>query len=122
MRSIGEVPSHEKTGHQNWPASYAECRANVVQMNTCVLDSVSLAGLPDTGEPSHSDIGSHEICSPSCADSSLQTVAEEVAQWTTTNKMALSYDKTKEMRICFKNQPPVAINDRQIEQITALAY
>ena len=23
MRSIGEVPSHEKTGHQNWPASYA---------------------------------------------------------------------------------------------------
>ena len=32
MRSIGEVPPHERTGHQNWPASYAECRANVVQM------------------------------------------------------------------------------------------
>ena len=35
MSSIGEVPPHEKTGHQNWPTSYAECRANVVQMNAC---------------------------------------------------------------------------------------
>ena len=59
MRSIGEVPPHETTGHQNWPDSYAEYRANVVQVNACVLDSVCLEGLPDTGEPSHSDIGTH---------------------------------------------------------------
>jgi len=31
-----------------------------------------------------------EACSPSCADNSLQT--DEVAQWTTTNNMALNYD------------------------------
>ena len=56
QRSTGEVPPHEKTGHQNWPASYAECRANVVQMNACVLDSVSLAGLPDTTYSAQSSI------------------------------------------------------------------
>ena len=32
---------------------------------------------------------------PSCVHSSLQTAADEVAQWTTTNNMALNYDKTK---------------------------
>ena len=57
--SMGSAFHYTKTGHQNWPASYAEYRANVVQMNACVLDSVSLAGLPDTWEPSHSDIGTH---------------------------------------------------------------
>ena len=36
-----------------------------------------------------------ESCAPSCVNSSLQTAADEVAQWTTTNNMALNYDKTK---------------------------
>ena len=35
--------------------------------------------------------------------------------------MALNYDKTKEMRICFKKEtpdiPPITINDIQIEQV-----
>ena len=59
-----------------------------------------------------------ESCAPSCVNSSLQTPAYEVAQWTTTNNMALNYDKTKEMRICFKKEtpdiPPITINDIQI--------
>ena len=42
-----------------------------------------------------------EAFSPSSAESSLQTVADEVAQWTTTNTIALNYDKTEEMDICF---------------------
>ena len=60
-------------------------------------------------------------CSKSCVNSSLQTAADEVAQWTTTNNMALNYDKTKEMRICLKKEtpyiPPITINDIQIEQV-----
>ena len=43
-----------------------------------------------------------EAFSPSCPGSSLQTAADEVAQWTTTNKMVLNYDKTTEMCICVK--------------------
>ena len=31
-----------------------------------------------------------ESCAPSCVNSSLQTAADEVAQWTTTNNIALS--------------------------------
>jgi len=42
--------------------------------------------------------------SPSGVDSSLQIATDEVAQWTTTNKMALNYDKTKEMHIWFKKK------------------
>ena len=34
----------------------------------------------------------------SFANSSLKTAADGVAQWTTTNKIVLNYDKTKEMR------------------------
>ena len=55
-----------------------------------------------------------------CVNSSLQTAADEVAQWTTTNNMALNYDKTKQIRICFKKEtpdiPPTTINHIQIEQ------
>ena len=62
-----------------------------------------------------------ESCAPSWVNSSLQTAADEVAQWTTTNNMALNYDKTKEMRICLKKEtsyiPPITINDIQIEQV-----
>ena len=62
-----------------------------------------------------------ESCAPSCVNSSLQTAADEVVQCTTTNNMALNYDKTKEMRICFKKEtsdiPPITINDIQIEQV-----
>ena len=62
-----------------------------------------------------------ESGAPSCVNSSLQTVADKVAQWTTTNNMALNYDKTKQMRICFKKEtpdiPPITINDIQIEQV-----
>ena len=45
-----------------------------------------------------------EACSPSCAESSLQTAADEVAQWTTTNKIALNYDNTEDMRLCFSKK------------------
>ena len=47
-----------------------------------------------------------ESCALSCVNSSLQTAANEVAQWTTTNNMALNYDKAKQMRICFKKETP----------------
>ena len=44
-----------------------------------------------------------------------------MAQWTTTNNVALNYDKTKEMCIYFKKEtpdiPPITINDIQIEQV-----
>ena len=42
-----------------------------------------------------------EATSSSGIDSSLQVAADEVEQWTASNKMALTYDKTKELRICF---------------------
>ena len=62
-----------------------------------------------------------ESCAPSCVNSSLQIAPDEVAQWITTNNMALNYDKTIEMRICFKKEtpdiPPITINDIQIEQV-----
>ncbi|KAI0220548.1 hypothetical protein LSAT2_027945 [Lamellibrachia satsuma] len=64
-----------------------------------------------------------ENCSPCGHNSSLQTAATEVAQWTATNKMAFNYDKTKELRICFKRSPldipPLTINDRPIEHVTS---
>ena len=60
-----------------------------------------------------------DTCTPSCVNSSLQTAADEVAQWVTINNMALKYDKTKEMRSCLKKEtpdiPPITINDIQIE-------
>ena len=59
VRSIIEVQPHEMTGHQNWPASYVEHRANVVQMNMCVLDICHFRRLPATGAPSHADICTH---------------------------------------------------------------
>ena len=44
-------------------------------------------------------------------------MADEGAQWTTTNKMALNYDKMKAMHICFKKKMPdillIMVNDRQ---------
>ena len=59
-----------------------------------------------------------ESCAPSFVNSSLETAADEVAHWTTTNNMALNYDKTKQMRICFKKETPdITINDIQIEQV-----
>ena len=62
-----------------------------------------------------------EKCSPCSHNSSLQIAATEVAQWTATNKMALNYDKTKELCICFKRSPldipPLTTNDRPIEQV-----
>ena len=67
------------------------------------------------------DCTTWEVCSPSCVDTSLPTAADEMAQWTTTNKTAQNYDKTKKMHICFKNKTPnilpITINDRQIEQV-----
>ena len=35
-----------------------------------------------------------------------RTAATEIAQWTATNKMEHSHDKTKELRICFNRTPP----------------
>ena len=66
-------------------------------------------------------IATYGKCSPCGHNSSLQKAATEVAQWTTNNKMALNYDKTKELRICFKRSPldipPLTINDRPIKQV-----
>ena len=61
-----------------------------------------------------------EACLLSRADSSLQTAADEVAQWITTNKMALNYDKTKEMGMLQEKTQdiqPITINDTQVEQV-----
>ena len=49
-------------------------------------------------------------------NSSLQTAATEVVQWTANNKMALNYDKTMELRICFKRSP-LDIPPLTIEQV-----
>ena len=60
-----------------------------------------------------------EASSSSGIDSSLHAAADEVEQWTTDNKMALNYDKTKELRICFKKSPDIAlltIDGRPIQQ------
>ena len=62
-----------------------------------------------------------ESYAPSFVEISLQTAADEVVQWTTTNNMALNNDKIKEMRICFKKEtphiPPITINNIQIEKV-----
>ena len=50
-----------------------------------------------------------EICSLSRADSSLPSAADDVAQWTTINKMALSRKK--------RHISPISINERQIKQV-----
>ena len=54
-------------------------------------------------------------------DSSLQVAADEVGPWTASNKMALNYDKTKELRICFKKATPdialLTIDCRPIQQV-----
>ena len=39
-------PPHEKTGHQNWPSSYAEYRANVT-ISMEVVEPISLTLLRD---------------------------------------------------------------------------
>ncbi|KAI0231224.1 Splicing factor U2AF 26 kDa subunit [Lamellibrachia satsuma] len=56
-------------------------------------------------------------------DSSLQVAADEVGQWTASNKMALNYDKTKELRICFKKSTPdialLTIDGRPIQQVNS---
>ena len=62
-----------------------------------------------------------EASSSSGMDSSLQVTAHEVGQWTASNKMALNYDKTKELRICFKKSTPdialLTIDGRPIQQV-----
>ena len=64
-----------------------------------------------------------EASSSSGLDSSLQVAADEVGQWTASNKMALNYDKTKELRICFKKSTPdialLTINGRPIQQVNS---
>ena len=56
-------------------------------------------------------------------DSSLEVAADEVGQWTASNKMALNYDKTKELRICFKKSTPdialLTIDGRPIQQVNS---
>ena len=63
-----------------------------------------------------------EASSSSGMDSSLQIAADEVRQWTASNKMALNY-KTKELRICFKKSTPdialLTINGRPIQQVNS---
>ena len=64
-----------------------------------------------------------EASSSSGIDSSLQLTADEVGQWTASNKMALNYDKTKELRICFKKSTPdialLTIDGRPIQQVNS---
>ena len=64
-----------------------------------------------------------EASSSSGMDSSLQVAADEVGQWTASNKMALNYDKTKELRICFKKSTPdialLTIDGRPIQQVNS---
>ena len=64
-----------------------------------------------------------EASSSSGMDSSLQVAADEVGQWTASNKMALNYDKTKELRICFKKSTPdialLTIHGRPIQQVNS---
>ena len=64
-----------------------------------------------------------EASSSSRIDSSLQIAADEVRQWTASNKMALNYDKTKELRICFKKSTPdialLTIDGRTIQQVNS---
>ena len=56
-------------------------------------------------------------------DSSLQVAADEVGQWTASKKMALNYDKSKELRICFKKSNPdialLTIDGRPIQQVNS---
>ena len=62
-----------------------------------------------------------EKCSRCGHNGSLQTAATEVAQWTTTNKMALNYKIRRS--ICFKRSPlhipQLTINDKPIEQVNS---
>ena len=63
-----------------------------------------------------------EASSSSGMDSSLQVAADEVGQWTVSNKMALNYDKTKELRICLNKSPDIAlptIDGRPIQQVNS---
>ena len=64
-----------------------------------------------------------EASSSSGMDSSLQVAADEVGQWTASNKMALNYDKTKELRICFKKSTSdialLTIDGRPIQQVNS---
>ena len=64
-----------------------------------------------------------EASSSSGMDSSLQVAADEVGQWTASNKMALNYDKTKELRICFKKSTLdialLTIDGRPIQQVNS---
>ena len=64
-----------------------------------------------------------EASSSSGMDSSLQVAADEVGQWTASNKMTLNYDKTKELRICFKKSTPdialLTIDGRPIQHINS---
>ena len=64
-----------------------------------------------------------EASSSSGMDSSLQVAADEVGLWTASNKMALNYDKTKELRICFKKSTPdialLTIDGRPIQQVNS---
>ena len=59
-----------------------------------------------------------EASSSSGMDSSLQVAADEVGQWTASNKMALNYNKTKELRICLKKSTP-DIDCRPIQQVNS---
>ena len=64
-----------------------------------------------------------EATSSSGMDSSVQVAADEVEQWTATNKMALNYDQTKELWICFKKSTPdialLTIDGRPIQQVNS---
>ena len=52
-----------------------------------------------------------------------QVAADEVGQWTASNKMALNYDKTKELRICFKRSTAdialLTIDGRPIQKVNS---
>ena len=64
-----------------------------------------------------------EASSSSGIDSSLQIATDQVGQWTVSYNMALNYDKTKELRICFKKSTPdialLTIDGRPIQQVNS---
>ena len=64
-----------------------------------------------------------EASSSSGIDSLLQVAADEVGQWTASNKMALNYNKSKELRMCFKKSTPdialLTIDGRPIQQVNS---
>ena len=116
------VPHH----HQRMCATSLSTHVCHITINACVPQGTNFGLINDLRTTCEhvkcvGDCTIWESGAPSCVNSSLQTAADEVAQWTITNNMALNFDKTKEMRICFKKEtpdiPPITINDIQIEQV-----